>query len=161
MRGSTRRSRARKNGHAHRLDHNVRTARATMSSNRKQKRGHFCWCCGRIRANERFSGRGHARHICKECSKLGNEELAYRQAVRDIDRLVDWNGVVRRKQRKSFEQFLCHPNERIRLYAKEVPAGGVQARESLWQERLAWEAEELTFDADADAGVAGILDDLD
>jgi hypothetical protein len=97
---------------------------------RKKCRGHFCWCCGRVRANERFSGRGHARHLCKDCAKLGKEELAYRQAVRNIDRLLDWNGVVRRKQRKSFEHFLSHPDARVRRYAEEIAADDARAREA-------------------------------
>lgn len=96
---------------------------------RRSKRGHFCWCCGRMRANEQFSGRGHARHVCKECSKLGEEDLAYRRAVRDIDRLVDWDGVVRRRQRKSFERFLSHLDERIRRYAREVAVRGLMLSE--------------------------------
>jgi len=29
--------------------------------------GRFCRVCGRVRANERFSGRGHKRGVCKEC----------------------------------------------------------------------------------------------
>lgn len=110
---------------------------------RKKPRGHLCWCCGRVRANERFSGRGHARHLCKECSKLGKEEHAYRQAVRDIDGLLDWNGVVRRKQQKSFERFLLHPDERVRRYAEEVAAEDARAREAFRRERITLEAEEL------------------
>ncbi|OLN27401.1 hypothetical protein DSOL_4583 [Desulfosporosinus metallidurans] len=30
--------------------------------------GHYCRICGRTRANERFSGKGHASHICKDCA---------------------------------------------------------------------------------------------
>jgi hypothetical protein len=97
---------------------------------RKKYHGHFCWCCGRVRANERFSGRGHARHLCKDCAKLGKEELAYRQAIRDIDRLLDWNGLVRRRQRKSFERFLSHADERVRRYAEEVAADDARSREA-------------------------------
>jgi hypothetical protein len=89
-------------------------------SRRPKRRGHFCWCCGRARANERFSGRGHARHVCSDCSKLGVKELAYRQTIRDIDRLLDWNGAIRRRQRKAFERFLAHPDERVRRYATKV-----------------------------------------
>jgi hypothetical protein len=133
-------------------------------SRQRKRRGHFCWCCGRIRANERFSGRGHSGHLCKECSRLGKEELAYRQAARDIDRLVDWNGVVRRKQRKTFERFLSHPEERVRRYAKEVAARDLQAREAFRQERLAEEAEELARergqDIEDDAGPHDIGLDL-
>ena len=57
---------------------------ATMSKRRK-RRGHFCWSCERVLPNERFSGRGHARHVCRQCQKLGKEELAYRSARRDIE----------------------------------------------------------------------------
>jgi transposase InsO family protein len=103
---------------------------ADCMSRPKKARGHFCWCCGRIRANERFSGRGHAHHLCKDCAQLGKEELAYRQAVRDIDRLLDWNGLVRRRQRKSFERFLSHPDERVRRYAEQVAADDTRAREA-------------------------------
>jgi ribosome-binding protein aMBF1 (putative translation factor) len=101
---------------------------------RKKHRGHFCWCCGRIRANERFSGRGHARHLCKDCAKLGKEEIDYRQAVRDIDGLLDWNGVVRRKQRKRFEPFLSHPDERVRRYAEQVAEEDARSRQAFRQE---------------------------
>ena len=41
-----------------------------------------------MRANEKFSGKGHARHLCKDCARLGKEELAYRQAIRNMERLV-------------------------------------------------------------------------
>ena len=35
-----------------------------------KKRGHYCKICGEHKANEKFSGKGHAHHICKACSKL-------------------------------------------------------------------------------------------
>ncbi len=34
--------------------------------------GHYCKICGEYKANEKFSGKGHAVHICKACSKLNN-----------------------------------------------------------------------------------------
>src|SRR5690554_3207161 len=36
-----------------------------------KKRGHFCKGCGRFLPNEKFSGRGHRQHLCKECKKSG------------------------------------------------------------------------------------------
>jgi len=46
---------------------------AKKSPKKKKKtrklRGHYCWRCGRRRANEKFSGKGHAKHICKDCAK--------------------------------------------------------------------------------------------
>ena len=35
-----------------------------------KKCGHYCKVCGEYKANERFSGRGHAAHICKKCAAL-------------------------------------------------------------------------------------------
>jgi len=50
--------------------------------NKKKGQGHYCRICGRHRANEKFSGKGHAQHICKDCDK---EEKAHaRQRRRDI-----------------------------------------------------------------------------
>ena len=50
--------------------------------------GHYCWVCGRVRANERFSGKGHARHICKQCARLPKERRDRVQALRDIERFL-------------------------------------------------------------------------
>ncbi len=39
----------------------------------KKPHGHYCRICGQRKANEKFSGRGHAAHICKACAKRGNK----------------------------------------------------------------------------------------
>ena len=36
--------------------------------------GHYCRICGRDRPNEKFSGKGHRVHVCKDCSRLPKEE---------------------------------------------------------------------------------------
>ena len=38
--------------------------------------GHYCKICVEYKANEKFSGKGHAAHICKACSKLSAAEKA-------------------------------------------------------------------------------------
>lgn len=35
---------------------------------------HFCWVCERVRPNESFSGRNHARHVCRECARIPRSE---------------------------------------------------------------------------------------
>ena len=102
-------------------------------SKKKKRRGHYCWSCGRSRPNEEFSGKGHRRHLCRDCARLGSEELAYRQAVSDIGRCLCDDGRIRRKQRKTFEQFLHHENPRIRALAEEVQEEDRLARAS-WEE---------------------------
>jgi hypothetical protein len=109
-----------------------------------KRHGHYCWCCDRFRANEQFSGKGHARHLCRECATLGQAEIAYRQAVRAIDRLADpFRGIVPLRHRKAFERFLSHPNERVSAYASRVAKQDEDARCAY---RLEREAEENDFD---------------
>jgi hypothetical protein len=36
---------------------------------KKKQQGHYCRVCGRYRANEKFSGKGHRQHICKDCNR--------------------------------------------------------------------------------------------
>ena len=52
------------------------------SKKKRKQRGHYCWRCGRRRANEKFSGKGHAKHICKECVV---EQRAEQKRKRQID----------------------------------------------------------------------------
>jgi len=51
---------------------------------------------------------------------LGVEELEYRQALRDLERCITWDGIIPRKQRRSFERFLQHDDERIRIEAEKM-----------------------------------------
>ena len=41
-----------------------------------KKHGHYCKVCGEYKANEKFSGKGHASHICKSCASLPAEKQA-------------------------------------------------------------------------------------
>lgn len=41
---------------------------------KKKRCGHYCFMCGRYRANEKFSGKGHRKHICKDCQRKGKTE---------------------------------------------------------------------------------------
>jgi len=96
--------------------------------------GHYCWVCGRQRPNERFSGKGHSKHICQDCSKLGAEELAYLQNVRNLERCVTWEGFIRRKQRAEFETFLQHDDPRVRAMAEDLKRADSENRERSWEE---------------------------
>ncbi|MEI7457681.1 MAG: hypothetical protein WCK93_13260 [Nitrosomonadales bacterium] len=50
----------------------------------KGKRGHFCHLCQAILPNERFSGKGHARHVCTDCSRMPKGE---RDAIEQADEI--------------------------------------------------------------------------
>lgn len=101
----------------------IKADRMGRRKRKTQHRGHYCWSCDRYRVNERFCGRGHARHLCHDCARLGQEELAYRQHVRNIQRCLTYDGRVRRKRRRFIEQFLGHEDLRLRAWAVALLTG--------------------------------------
>ena len=58
-----------------------------MSKKRNRPHGHYCKICGEYKANEKFSGKGHAVHICKACSRLSAAE---KTAAMDMNRLMSF-----------------------------------------------------------------------
>src|SRR5437867_1564735 len=50
--------------------------------------GHTCRICGRVRANEKFSGRGHRIHVCRDCQRMPREKRER------IERLDELNGFL-------------------------------------------------------------------
>ena len=109
-----------------------------------------------MRANEKFSGSGHARHLCKDCARLGKEELAYRQAIRNLERLVTWEGFIPRKKRMQFRKYLEHEDERVRAYARQLEAADALARE---QQRLHQDLDELLGGLEAEEDVVPLGED--
>ena len=53
--------------------------------------GHYCKICGRTRSNEKFSGKGHKKHICKDCSgKAGRKKRESEETFDGFDRELDY-----------------------------------------------------------------------
>jgi hypothetical protein len=50
----------------------------------RKKRGHYCIGCGDTLANEKFSGKGHREHLCKDCKRKGRK--VYAESTSDYDR---------------------------------------------------------------------------
>jgi ribosome-binding protein aMBF1 (putative translation factor) len=113
---------------------------------RRHLPGRFCWCCTRRRPNERFSGN---RTVCRDCAKLGPAEIAYRQHVRNIDRLLTHDGLVRRTQRRTLDKYLAHPDARVRAYAERVRAHDESSRK---EHRELW----ADIEAQEEAMLAGV-----
>jgi len=114
-----------------------------------------------MRPNEKFSGRNHARHLCKDCARLGKDELAYRQAIRNLERLATWEGIIPRKKRQQFQKFLEHEDERVRAYAQQLEAEDALERAELQHLR---DLDDLTLERPAeesmDAPEADVPPDL-
>ncbi len=109
-----------------------------------------------MRANEKFSGSGHAQHLCKDCARLGKEELAYRQAIRNLEQLVTWEGFIPRKKRVQFRKYLEHEDERVRAYARQLEAADALARE---EQRLHQDLDELLGGLEAEEDVVPLGED--
>ena len=58
-----------------------------MAKKKKKLPGHFCKVCGLRKSNESFSGRGHAAHICKACSRLSPARQAEEMTLRRLENL--------------------------------------------------------------------------
>jgi hypothetical protein len=52
---------------------------------KKKPAGHYCRICGRRRANEKFGGRGHALHICKDCQRELKRDARQKRKVGETD----------------------------------------------------------------------------
>ena len=79
--------------------------------------GHYCKSCGQHKANEKFSGRGHATHICKACSKLSAAEKAEAQT---ITRLSNLHGRLNDGEKKWLENRVRDRRPEVAALAREV-----------------------------------------
>ena len=73
--------------------------------------GHYCKICGRRRANEKFSGSGHAAHICKDCARLPIEKRNELQTLTKIENLPFY---INREQRSWLDKKRKDKREDVR-----------------------------------------------
>ena len=88
---------------------------------------------------------------------LGKEELAYRQSVRILERLLTWDGRVPRENREHFKKYLNHDKQRVRAFATEIATADAGARP---ERRLDQELEEFLDDLAAGQGITLTTDIL-
>ena len=55
---------------------------------KKKRQGHYCKICGEIKANEKFSGKGHVAHICKSCTSLSIERKNELQRINKVKKNI-------------------------------------------------------------------------
>lgn len=75
--------------------------------------GRVCHCCGRERANERFSGGGHKRGICKDCQKLPAEERERRYLLDHVENMVLFQKRISEKNISTLERCLDHADTEL------------------------------------------------
>ncbi len=52
---------------------------------KKKPQGHYCKVCGQRKSNESFTGKGHAAHICKACSRLSAAQQAEQMTLNRLE----------------------------------------------------------------------------
>lgn len=55
-----------------------------------------CRICGRDRANEAFSGRGHRTRVCKTCKKRPKEEIRRIEELQEAAGFIDQSNISKR-----------------------------------------------------------------
>ena len=80
---------------------------------------HYCRICGRNRPNEKFSGRGHRDHICKDCQRLPRDQREY------VDRMDELYGFLEQSNISSknivrLEILAQHVNNDVRHLARLI-----------------------------------------
>ena len=55
--------------------------------------GHWCRICGETKLNEKFSGKGHRNHICKQCTAKPKDEIAPNYQKYEIFRFLQQSNI--------------------------------------------------------------------
>lgn len=85
---------------------------------KKKLPGHHCRVCGQRKANEKFSGKGHAAHICKTCAKLSPAERSAEQTLRKIEGMAMRH--INDSEIKWLRKRLNDPRQEVQEAAREV-----------------------------------------
>ena len=81
--------------------------------------GHYCMVCGNWLANEKFSGKGHRRHVCKACSKKPLDERNDMITLNRIYGLYYYPNLSKNNKRM-LKGYLNSGSEKVREAAKAV-----------------------------------------
>jgi len=85
---------------------------------KKKPQGHYCKVCEERKANEAFSGKGHAAHICKACAALPVAERSQRLIVNKIGNMAYRS--LSKEDIKWLRSKRNDPNPAIQQAAREV-----------------------------------------
>lgn len=81
--------------------------------------GHWCRICGRTRANEKFSGRGHRDHVCKDCQRMPREKHDRIERLEELWNLLDQSRISE-KNIGRLKTLIAHPDSEVQRLAKLI-----------------------------------------
>jgi hypothetical protein len=120
-----------------------------MAKKKKKHRGHYCKICGNHKSNEAFSGKGHAKHICKECDALPQERKNELQHINRIDGIAgkyprsrqDWEFLEKMSKNKKYPEAMEFAQMVLGMSRSQPDTGG----DGDDDEQEDWGQEKLTF----------------
>jgi len=109
---------------------------------KKRYRGHYCKVCGEVLPNERFTGKGHAAHICKRCARKPLNERQEEIVLTRIGHVCMYPNLSR-QNRLILEKYTHSNCERVRQAAVDAltgfsggfvanETGGFDAADDVW-----------------------------
>jgi hypothetical protein len=81
--------------------------------------GHFCRICGRTRANEKFSGRGHRDHVCKDCQRMPREKRDRIEQLDEVRGFLDQSHISARNIQR-LKTLVAHADSEVQRLATLV-----------------------------------------
>jgi hypothetical protein len=78
--------------------------------------GLYCRICGRTRANEKFSGRGHRARVCRDCEILPREARDHIERMDELDGLLNQSNISQQNI-KRVEVLAQHPSSEVKELA--------------------------------------------
>ena len=81
--------------------------------------GHYCRICGRQRPNEKFSGKGHNIHVCKDCIQLPKEKRQFIEERNEIEGFLSQSNISD-KNLDRLKRLTASPNSEIARMATLV-----------------------------------------
>ena len=87
---------------------------------KKKNQGHYCRICGEYLPNEKFSGKGHAQHVCKVCLSLPQDVQADMERCNEIEKIIS-KYPMSRQDRELLERYaLLYQDKDSGKYAQEI-----------------------------------------
>ncbi len=81
--------------------------------------GHWCRICRNIKPNEKFSGKGHKNHICRDCSRKPKEEI---EEIEHKDEIFNYlkQSNISKKNISRLQNLVCSHNKQVAEMAEIV-----------------------------------------
>ena len=81
--------------------------------------GHYCRICERQRPNEKFSGKGHNIHVCKDCMRLPKDKRQFIEEWEEIEGFLSQSNISK-KNLWRLKTLMASPNSEIARIATLV-----------------------------------------